>query len=218
MLESLEYNRLMEQLTSKGERTRDSILSTAARLVHLNGVAGTSLSDVLTASGTGKSQMYHYFQNKDEMIHSVLAYRAEDFERRLAPMLRNLSSWQDVERWFAFVLEDQRSTGFVGGCPFGTMAAEVADKEESLRSELGTFFQRWIDHIAHGLQNLKGLGVLRKEAKPKDLAASILASLEGGMLLAKTLKSEQPLKAALDGSLLLLKGFATSKKLYLSVQ
>jgi TetR/AcrR family transcriptional regulator, transcriptional repressor for nem operon len=208
----------MEQLTSKGERTRDSILSTAARLVHLNGVAGTSLSDVLTASGTGKSQMYHYFQNKDEMIHRVLAYRAEDFERRLAPILRNLSSWQDVERWFAFVLEDQRSQGFVGGCPFGTMAAEVADKEEPLRSQLGAFFQRWLDHIAHGLQNLKDLGVLRKEAKTEDLAASILASLEGGMLLAKTLKSERPLKAALDGSLLLLKTFATSKKLYQVVQ
>jgi TetR/AcrR family transcriptional regulator, transcriptional repressor for nem operon len=195
-------------VTPKGERTRETILSSAANLVHVQGVAGTSLNDVIQASGTGKSQVYHYFQDKDAMIHGVLAYRADDFERRLAPMLRGLSSWQDVERWFEFVLEDQRSHDFVGGCPFGTMAAEVADREEPLRVELEAFFRRWIGHIAAGLLNLQQLGLLRTDAEPERLAAAVLASLEGGMLLAKTLKDETPLVAALDGTLRLLKSFA----------
>jgi TetR/AcrR family transcriptional regulator, transcriptional repressor for nem operon len=203
----------MERLpvvTSKGERTRETILSAAAHLVHLHGVAGTSLSDVLAASGTGKSQIYHYFQDKDQMVLQVLAYRAQDFERRLAPMLRGLSSWEDVERWFAFVLEDQRAQGFVGGCPFGTMAAEVADREEPLRVELEVFFRRWIGHIAQGLRNLQALKLLRPEADPERLAVVVLVNLEGGMLLAKTLKSEEPLIAALDGAMMLLKQFAVS--------
>jgi TetR/AcrR family transcriptional regulator, transcriptional repressor for nem operon len=195
-------------VTAKGERTRETILAAAAQLVHLHGVAGTSLSDVLTASGTGKSQLYHYFQDKDEMVRQVLAYRAEDFERRLAPMLRGLSSWADVERWFAFVLEDQRAQEFVGGCPFGTMAAEVADREEPLRVELEGFFRRWIGHIAAGLRNLQTLNLLRVEAEPERLAAATLATIEGGMLLAKTLKSEGPLVASLDGAMLLLRQYA----------
>ncbi len=195
--------------TPKGERTRETILSTAAELVHLRSVAATSLNDVIEASNTGKSQIYHYFQNKDDMIRQVLAYRANAFEERLAPMLEGLETWEDVEAWFAFALEDQRLQGFVGGCPFGTMAAEVADREEPLRLELDAFFRRWIEHIAHGLRNLQVRGALSPEADVQALATMVLASLEGGMLLSKTLKHEAPLRLALEGAMVALKAHAT---------
>jgi TetR/AcrR family transcriptional regulator, transcriptional repressor for nem operon len=194
--------------TPKGERTRQTILSTAARLVHLHGVAATSLNDVIEASNTGKSQIYHYFQSKDDMIQQVLAYRAHDFEERLAPMLERLESWEDLRSWFSLALEEQRQQGFVGGCPFGTMAAEVADREEPLRLELKAFFQRWIGHIARGLRNLQARGLLRETANVQDLATVVLASLEGGMLLSKTLKDEAPLRLALDSAIVVLKAHA----------
>jgi TetR/AcrR family transcriptional regulator, transcriptional repressor for nem operon len=194
--------------TPKGERTRDTILSTAAQLVHLRSVAATSLNDVIEASGTGKSQIYHYFQNKDDMIQQVLDYRAKDFEERLGPMLEGLETWEDVEAWFAFVLKDQRLQGFVGGCPFGTMAAEVADRDEPLRLELAAFFGRWIEHIAHGLRNLQVRGSLSHEADVQALATMVLASLEGGMLLSKTIKDEAPLRLALQGAMVALRANA----------
>ncbi len=199
---------LPKSTTPKGERTRQTILSTAARLVQLHGVAATSLNDVIEASNTGKSQIYHYFQSKDDMIQQVLSYRAHDFEERLAPMLERLESWEDVRSWFALALEEQRQQGFVGGCPFGTMAAEVADREEPLRLELNAFFRRWIAHIARGLGNLQVRGLLSETADLQNLAITVLASLEGGMLLSKTLKDEAPLRFALDSAMIVLKAHA----------
>jgi TetR/AcrR family transcriptional regulator, transcriptional repressor for nem operon len=194
--------------TSKGERTRQTILSTAAHLIHLQSVAATSLNDVIEASETGKSQIYHYFQNKEDMIHQVLAFRANDFEQRLGPMLEGIGSWEDLQAWFSMALDEQRAQGFVGGCPFGSMAAEVADRDESLRLELATFFRRWIDHIACGLRNLQDRGLLRPETDLQALATVVLTGLEGGMLLSKTLKDEVPLRLVLEATMTMLKAYA----------
>jgi TetR/AcrR family transcriptional regulator, transcriptional repressor for nem operon len=191
--------------TRKGEHTRDTILSNAAHLVHLQSVAATSLNDVMEASGTGKSQIYHYFQNKDDMIRQVIAFRAAEFETRLVPMLEQIESWEDVEAWFGLALEEQRAQGFIGGCPFGSMAAEVSDRDEILRLDLATFFRCWINQIAHGLHNLQSRNLLHPEANLEALATMVLTSLEGGMLLSKTLKDEMPLKRALEGAMMILK-------------
>lgn len=62
-------------LTTRGRRTRDSIVQTAASLMHRNGVRATSLDDVLARCGAGKSQLYHLFATKDELMQAVIAHQ-----------------------------------------------------------------------------------------------------------------------------------------------
>ena len=59
--------------TSKGERTKVRIAQAAADLVWDRGVAGVSLDDVLAATGTSKSQLYHYFADKAALQREVAA-------------------------------------------------------------------------------------------------------------------------------------------------
>src|SRR5262245_31915446 len=61
--------------TGKGRQARDAITAAAARLMHERGIAATTLDDVLTASGTGKSQLYHYFGDKDGLTAAVLEHQ-----------------------------------------------------------------------------------------------------------------------------------------------
>ena len=58
--------------TGKGLATRDRILDVAAELVFMRGVAGTTLDDVRAAAKVSKSQLYHYFVDKDDLIHAVI--------------------------------------------------------------------------------------------------------------------------------------------------
>ena len=58
--------------TPRGKRTRDTIVDAAAALMYVDGVAGTSVDKVLAASGAGKSQMYHYFKNKEQLVAAVI--------------------------------------------------------------------------------------------------------------------------------------------------
>src|SRR5207237_6882287 len=55
-------------VTSKGRATRARIVDAAARLAYERGVAGTSLDDVGLAAGVGRSQPYHYFADKGELL------------------------------------------------------------------------------------------------------------------------------------------------------
>jgi AcrR family transcriptional regulator len=60
-----------------GAQTRARIVAAAADLMLLGGVAETSLDAVLAATGTSKSQVYHYFANKDDLVLAVIAWQTE---------------------------------------------------------------------------------------------------------------------------------------------
>lgn len=90
-------------------------------LMYARGVAGTSLVDVMEASGTGKSQVYRYFAGKEEFVQCVvteqvtrvLAFQASLFER--VQSLRGLEEWRDA------VVAACRSRRGALGCPVGSL-------------------------------------------------------------------------------------------------
>ena len=58
--------------TDRGRATRERILEAASELFYRQGVTATGLDQVVTASGTGKGQLYHYFADKRELVHAVI--------------------------------------------------------------------------------------------------------------------------------------------------
>ncbi len=78
---------MAEALTDRGKQTRQKILATAAARIHDQGVKATSIDEVLAASGTGKSQFYHYFANKADLVREVLAYQFNQLAREQGALL-----------------------------------------------------------------------------------------------------------------------------------
>ena len=64
-------------LTARGAATRARIVEAAADLIYAHGVEQTSLDDVMAASGVSKSQLYHYFADKDALVLDVIARQTE---------------------------------------------------------------------------------------------------------------------------------------------
>jgi AcrR family transcriptional regulator len=54
-------------------------------LAHRRGAAATRLDDVMAATGTSKSQLYHYFAGKDALIREVVNIRVAR-HRVIAPL------------------------------------------------------------------------------------------------------------------------------------
>src|SRR5919109_2573903 len=88
----LEEMTVSEPRTTKGRATRGRIVDTAAALVFEHGVAATTLDDVRAAAGVSKGQLYHYFADKEDLIHGVIR---RTIQRVLdaQPALAELSSW-----------------------------------------------------------------------------------------------------------------------------
>ncbi len=195
-------------LTVKGERTRGKIVDAAAGLMLNDGVAGTTIEDVCAAAGVGRSQVYHYFDDKGELVRAVIERQAELVFSGQEPHLAHIQGWESWEAWRDFVVEIQRNAGCVGGCPLGSLASELADEDELTRQILVTSFERWERAFRVGVQRMHALGLLCADADTARLATMLLAALQGGLLLCQTRKDVAPLEAALNGAIGYLRTFA----------
>jgi TetR/AcrR family transcriptional repressor of nem operon len=198
-------------MTSRGRRTRAKIVDATADLVFEHGAAGTSLDDVREATGTSKSQLFHYFPGgKKELLAAVVERQTERVLDAQRPALDKLDSWAALRRWRNGVIALQRQLHCAGGCPIGSMADELAEHDPHLRALLAESFASWQGYIERGLAEMRDRGELRREADPATLALATMAALQGGLLLTKTTRSTRPVEVALDAALAHVRSFAAS--------
>ena len=189
------------QLTSRGAAMRARIVEAAADLVYSRGVRATSLDDVMAASGVSKSQLYHYFADKDALINEVIALQTERVLAAQQPHLDALDSLPALRRWRDAMIALNKARRGVGGCPVGSLANELADQRDTARTLLVGSFEAWGARIKSGLQKMRVRGELASTADPNDLAVAMLSAIQGGLLLAKTTRTSRPLELALDMAL-----------------
>ncbi|HEY3468835.1 MAG TPA: TetR/AcrR family transcriptional regulator [Amycolatopsis sp.] len=168
--------------TPRGKRTRDAIVNAAAELMYVDGVAGTSLDKVLAASGAGKSQMYHYFKNKDQLVEAVIDRYLEQILGN-QPAIFELTSWADFETWTEQLLDVHRKARGPIACPLGNLAGEVGDNPK-LAPLVDRAYRTWESHLVRGLETLRDKGELAPDADPARLAQAAMTSVQGGLLLA----------------------------------
>ncbi|MFI7066070.1 TetR/AcrR family transcriptional regulator [Kribbella sp. NPDC050124] len=193
------------RLTAKGRATRDRILAAAADLVLRHGVAGTGLDDVRRAAGVSGSQLTHYFHDKQTLIDDVIAWQTDTAMER-EPVLDSLEAWH---RWADQVVARQTARKFRGGCELGSLAGQLAETSPETRAHLADGYDRWLDRFRHDLHTMRDQGLLRPDADPESLANTLLAAMQGGVLLSQTLRRSGPLRDSLDAALAQLESFAS---------
>jgi TetR/AcrR family transcriptional repressor of nem operon len=191
--------------TPRGKRTRDAIVDAAAELMYVHGVAGTSVDKVLAASGAGKSQMYHYFKNKEQLVEAVIE---RYLERILAnqPAIFELTSWADFDTWTEQILDIHRRPGGPVACPLGNLAGELGDNPR-IAPLVDQAYRNWESYLERGLTTLRDKGELLPDADPARLAQAAMTSVQGGLLLAHVRHDITPLEDALRIALAYLRGF-----------
>ena len=187
-------------LTARGAATRSRIVNAAADLFYEHGADRTSLDQVMAASGVSKSQLYHYFADKDALVLEVIARQTERVLDAQQPHLGALDSLPALMAWRDAIVRLNRATGGKG-CPLGSLASELANESEPARKRLAGSFAMWRDHIEQGLARMRERGELAASADPQELALAVLSAVQGGLLLAKTTHSNRPLEIALDMAL-----------------
>ena len=197
-----------EPRTARGRATRDRIVSAAAVLMYERGVAGTSLDDVREASGTSKSQVYHYFENKSALVCAVIAHQQRAVLAGQQPYLGEIETLADLRVWRDRLVAMNTTAMTFGGCPIGGLSSEVADADEDARAAASRAFEEWRSQLAAGLGRLQESGELASEASPEDLSWGLLAASQGGLLLAQAPRRARPLELALDQALTAIEAYA----------
>jgi AcrR family transcriptional regulator len=185
--------------TERGRMTRDRVLSAATRLVGERGVAAVSLDDVEAEAGVGRSQLYYYFDDRDDLLRAVAAATADMVVGGLAGLLGDLDSFEGIDRWFAASVAVSVERGGAGGCPLGSLVSQLAGHDEAMRAVFVDAFARWEAPLIEGLGRMQSRGELRADVSVAGLADLTMAAMQGGLLLAQVRRDGNQLRLALAG-------------------
>jgi TetR/AcrR family transcriptional repressor of nem operon len=187
-------------MTRRGRASRERIVERAAELFAERGIAGTSVDEVLAAAEAGKGQFYHYFRGRDELAAAAVGYRCGQVLARLTQALGEVSSLAGLEQALAGFVDGFERAG-LPGCPIGTLATEVACRNEDARLEAAAGFDAWERLLVEALERMRQRGEVRADTSPSVLATGLLASIEGGMVLSQTRKDVASLRIAVEAGL-----------------
>ncbi len=190
--------------TPKGRATRERIVRAAAELVAEHGVASVSLDDVGRRAPASRSQLYHYFDDKDALVHAVVDATSDAVLGAQHELLEHIDTWAGIDRWFNALVELQRERQARGGCPIGSLAGQLAENDPQARAAIADGLGRWEAQLREGLTRMRDRGNLSPKADPATLATATMAALQGGLLLTQVRRDPEQLRIALDAARTLL--------------
>src|SRR2546428_1791170 len=186
--------------TAKGRATRERIVQAAAELVAEKGAAGMSLDDVRARTGASRGQLYHYFEDRDDLVHAVIDVTIDAVLDTQGELLDHLDSWASIDRWFDSLVQHQIGRQACGGCPIGSLAGQLAESDPDAPAAIAPGPDRWEAHLRDGLTPLRTSGKLRKNADPPALPPPPMASIQGGLLLTQVRRDPHQLRIALNAA------------------
>jgi TetR/AcrR family transcriptional repressor of nem operon len=189
-----------EPKTGRGRASRERIVERAAGLFAERGIAATSLDEVLAAAKAGKGQFYHYFRGRDELAAAAVRHRCAQVVAGLTQALGTVSSLAGLEQALAGYVTGFEQAG-LPGCPIGTLATEVAGRNEDAQRQAAAGSDAWERLLADTLERMRQRGELRADAEPAALATGLLASIEGGMVLSQARQDIASLRIAVEAGL-----------------
>jgi TetR/AcrR family transcriptional regulator, transcriptional repressor for nem operon len=169
----------------KGEVTRRLILERAAPVFNKRGYAGTSMSEVVEATGLEKGGIYNHFGSKDELAVEAFAYSislmVDAFavaQERKVGLDRLLGIIEAFGRWADDPL-------IAGGCPIMNTAIESDDTHPALAARARDAMDSWHRLIGSIVKEAKARGEIGRDVDPYQLATLVTSTLEGSLMLSK---------------------------------
>ncbi len=174
---------------------RDRIIKTSLHLFYTNGFHAVGTNQICAEAGVNKSTLYHIFPSKVDMVLAALEVYASDLTqqfRRIAESAKTPT--QKIEQIFELPFQAsqnvQEQFGHVKGCFVGNIALELSGQEERVRVYLVQVFQLWAETIEPIVQEF----AIEPSIDPIEVSKSIIAYLQGAILMAKTVNNPQLIK------------------------
>ena len=197
-----------EFLKEPPDTPRMKILVSAWDLFHEQGIERTSVDEILKASGTGKSQFYHYFGSKDGLVGAAMEEARKLIKEGGIKGWEPITSWNGLREWFDFFMDKCAYYDNTRSCPIGRFAAELSKEDEEFRKDVLLLFEAKKIYPKEFFLTLKAKGELKEDADPDSMADFCQAVLQGAGLLAKVHKDTKSAKHVLNHAFQHLKSFA----------
>ena len=175
--------------------TKDRIVGASAELFRRQGYSGTGVKQILAEASAPFGSLYHHFPGGKEQLGAETIRRSgylygQLFVEIVGPAPDLLTGIHD---FFAGAAQTLVETDYADACPIATVALEVSSTSEPMREACAEVFEGWLRgatarFVAEGIA----------EDRARELAITFISALEGAFVLARALRSTEPLQAAGD--------------------
>lgn len=187
----------------KGEATRQRIIAEAAPIFNQHGFDGCSMQDLMQATGLEKGGLYRHFANKEELAAEAFRFAvAQNVKLRTEPLDEITGSIKKLKKFVQVFVETP--SAIPGGCPLMNTAIDADDGNEALRDLARKGIQDWRARLCRIVEAGIKSGEIRKSTDPRRIANTIIATLEGALMISRLENSRSALRdaqATLEGIL-----------------
>jgi TetR/AcrR family transcriptional regulator, transcriptional repressor for nem operon len=178
---------------TKGQQTRRDIIEKAAPLFNQKGYEGTSLSDLMDATGLQKGGIYRHFGSKEELAVAAFDYSwLKAASKRLDGLDDSANAVDRLKKMIDNFVELR--PGLVpGGCPLMNTAIESDDGNPVLRARAQKALQTWTSRLSKIVRRGIAQRQINSAVHPQKLSQLVIATLEGALLVSRLQKNRRPL-------------------------
>lgn len=182
----------------KAEITKSLIIRRAAELFNQKGYAGSSIADIMQATGLKKGGIYNHFKNKDEIALAAFDYAVSLVQKRTWHVVRTeKTAISRLQTLLNNHLDYLDNPPLPGGCPIMNTAIESDDAYPLLRDRALVAMQSWHNLVARIISIGIKKGELSTNIDPEAVASFLISTIEGSIMLSKLYQDDIHLKRAI---------------------
>ena len=183
----------MGELMTKGEQTRRKIVEAAAPIFNKRGYEGSSLNDLMEATGLKKGGIYRHFSSKEELAAEAFDYTWDAaWNARLLHVDEKANGIEKLKQLIANFVEHRSPVA--GGCPILNTATDADDGNTVLRARVAKALRSWLSRLQVIVEQARRRGETRPGVDPKVVATLIVASLEGALMMSRLQLNDEALR------------------------
>jgi TetR/AcrR family transcriptional repressor of nem operon len=178
---------------SKGEQTRRKIVAAAAPIFNQNGYEGSSLSALMAATGLQKGGIYRHFSSKEALAAEAFDYTwAAAWKGRMLHLDERENGVDKLKQLIANFVDYRPPVA--GGCPVLNTAVDADNGNAVLRERVEKALRFWKGKLQRIVKAAAERGEIHSGVDPKAVSTLIVASLEGGLMIARLEKNDTALR------------------------
>ncbi len=156
---------------TKSEKTRQHIIQSTAPLFNTRGYDGTTLSDMMEATGLTKGALYGNFTDKEEIAYEAFRYSVGRIRDIVRSRLENVpTAREQLFSLFDFFAEYVFDPPVTGGCLLLNTAVEADDYRLSMKKVVLEEIMNMVGFIHGLLEQGVGAGEFKADINTRQLA------------------------------------------------
>jgi len=176
----------MNDPLTKAERTRQFIIETTAPIFNKKGYAGTSMADLTEATKLTKGSFYGNFENKEQVALAVFDFNLGKVSKAIQLRVQQAGTFRDKLGVYAQAYRDfVRTAHLEGGCPILNTAIDADDTNPLLKEKAAKAVLKWKKNVMDLIQGGIQAGEFKPDIDQHQMALSMIALIEGGMMISQ---------------------------------